>query len=212
MIKVKICGITREEDAIAAAELGADAVGFNFYQKSPRYVDPYTAGQIARRLPPFISVVGVFVNEPTDSLCQTAAEALIDIIQFHGDEEPYVCGSFPGRTIKAIRVKPDEDIVEQVAPYKGSVSAILLDTYSEGYGGSGKKFDWEKAVKAKKFGRIILAGGLNPDNVADGIKAVEPYGVDVAGGVETEPGIKDKDLMRRFIQAAKSASEEIGGS
>src|SRR3990172_9745772 len=137
MVKGKIWGTPREEDAQAAVEFGADAVGFNFYQKSPRYIDPYTAGQIAGRLPPYVSVVGVFVDEPTESLCETSATALIDIVQFHGNEEPHVCASFPGRSIKAIRVA-GEDIAVQIAPYVSSVSAILLDTPSEGYGGSGK--------------------------------------------------------------------------
>ncbi|MDA8168581.1 MAG: phosphoribosylanthranilate isomerase [Nitrospiraceae bacterium] len=202
MVKVKICGITNFNDALAAAEFGADALGFMFYRKSPRYITPKKAREIILRLPPFVSAVGVFVDEKPGDVERIMGEAGLDAAQFHGHERPEDC-AIAGRTIKAIRVKEISDL-EPMRHYK--VSAFLLDAYSPGaLGGTGRIFNWSIAMDAKPFGRIILAGGLTPENVADAIHMVKPYGVDVSTGVELEKGVKDHEKMRLFIQRAKEA-------
>lgn len=202
MVKVKICGITNAEDALAAVEFGADALGFVFYRGSPRYVTPEQAREVVRAVPTFVTTVGVFVDEPSEEVERTMRHAGIDVAQFHGHEPPEAC-LVPHRAIKAIRVKELSDL-EPLKHYR--VSAFLLDTYTpELLGGTGRIFNWDIAVDAKQFGRIILAGGLTPDNVAQAVQWVHPYAVDVSSGVEEDKGKKDHGLLRAFVKNAKEA-------
>jgi phosphoribosylanthranilate isomerase len=204
MIKIKICGITNFDDALAAAEAGVDALGFNFYKKSPRYIEPAKAAEIIGQLPPFVVPVGVFVNEREDSIRDVMFTTGIKVLQFHGDERPEFCGRFAARAIKAFQVK-DKESLKQLVHYH--VSALLLDSYRDGVrGGTGTTFDWHLAVVAKTFGRVILAGGLTPDNVAEAVKLVQPYAVDVAGGVEQDKGIKDHRQVKKFISEVRKAA------
>ncbi len=204
MIKIKICGITNLEDALAATDAGADALGFNFYKKSPRYIDPEKAAEIMAQLPPFIVPVAIFVNEREEKIRNIQFTTGIKVLQFHGDERPEFCERFATRVIKAFQVK-DKESLKQMAHYH--VSAFLLDSYRDGMrGGTGETFDWHLAVVAKTFGKVILAGGLTPDNVVEAVKLVQPYGVDVAGGVEKEKGIKDHAKLKKFITEVRRAS------
>ncbi len=204
MIKIKICGITNLEDALAAADMGADALGFNFYKKSPRYIEPEKAAEIIAQLPPFAMPVGIFVNEREEKIRDIQQLACLHAIQLHGDESPEFCQRFGSRVIKAFQVK-DKESLKNMAHYH--VSALLLDSYRDGlHGGTGTTFDWHLAVVAKTFGKVILAGGLTPENVAEAVKLVQPYGVDVAGGVEKEKGIKDHTKMKKFITEVRRAS------
>lgn len=201
MVKVKICGITNLEDAFAAVDYGADALGFVFYKGSPRYISPETAKEIIRQLPPFITTVGVFVDEPTSNIEDILKSVPLDVVQFHGHESPEACMLFR-RGIKAIRVKELSDL-EPLKRY--TVSAFLLDTYTpESLGGTGQIFNWDIAVAAKQFGKIILAGGLNPENIEKAIRWVRPYAVDVSSGIEKEKGKKDLKRMKLFIEKAKA--------
>ncbi len=204
MIKIKICGITNLDDAFAATDCGADALGFNFYRKSPRYVEPLKAAEIIAQLPPFVVPVGIFVNEREEKIREIVAQACLQGIQLHGDETPEFCQRFGTRVIKAFQIKNKESL-KHMSHYR--VSAYLLDSYKEGVrGGTGETFDWHLAVVAKTFGRIILAGGLTTENVAEAVKLVQPYGIDVAGGVEREKGIKDHLRLKTFITEARRAS------
>lgn len=203
MVKVKICGITNIEDAIAAIEFGADALGFVFYRGSPRYLNPEEAKVIIEKLPPFVSRVGVFVDESTEEMERIAELCDLDIIQLHGDEPPEVCMSLRRRGIKAFRIR-DWDSLEPIVKYRAS--AYLLDAYTpDKLGGTGEIFNWDIACEAKKFGRIILSGGLTPDNIEMAIRHVMPYAVDVSTGVEVEGNRRKKDhaKMRLFIEVAK---------
>ncbi|MEO5657676.1 MAG: phosphoribosylanthranilate isomerase [Nitrospiria bacterium] len=204
MIRVKICGLTTLEDALAAAEAGADALGFVLYKESPRCISVAEAQGIVRRLPPFVTTVGLFVNQPTQWVRIMAERCGVDILQFQGDESAAYCEAFGQRAIKAIRVKDRESLAD-MSEY--AVRAFVLDAYREGeYGGTGQTFDWELAVAAKSHGRIILAGGLTPENVAGAVARVRPFGVDVSTGVEgSVKGTKDHGKIRAFIQAAKGA-------
>jgi len=203
MTKVKVCGITHLEDALFAAEAGANALGFIFYAKSPRYITPDRAREIILRLPPFVAKVGVFVNEELDRVREIMAYCHLDYAQLHGDEPPEQVAALAPRAIKAVQVRTAAD-VERLSAYQAA--AYLLDTYHPTKpGGTGKTWDWELAMEAKKHGPIILAGGLTPENVAVAIQRVHPYAVDVSSGVEAAPGIKDHQMVRRFIIAAKVA-------
>ena len=195
MIKVKICGITSHEDALLAASLGADALGFVF-APSPRQVHPRLAHDIIKGLPPLVKTVGVFVNESLENIREIVQYCGIDLIQLHGDESPDLCESLMPRAIKALRVK-DREAINQIPAYCGKVRAILLDAYSaEKRGGTGRTFDWRLALLAIEKGiTVILSGGLNPANIQEAILRVRPYGVDVNSGVETMPGEKNPDLM-----------------
>ncbi|MFH2011118.1 MAG: phosphoribosylanthranilate isomerase [Pseudomonadota bacterium] len=202
MTKIKICGITNIEDAALAVKLGADAVGFVFYKDSPRYIRMDVARKIIRELPPFVSSVGVFVNEEENIVREISTDCHLDILQFHGKESPDFCSHFDKKVIKAFSIKNRDDL-DIISSYR--VSAVLLDTYYEEiYGGGGKVFNWELASEAKRFNsRVILSGGLNPANVMKAIKMVAPYGVDVSSGVEFKPGKKDPVKLEKFIKAAK---------
>lgn len=202
--KIKICGITNLEDASLAAELGADALGFIFYRGSKRYVDLEVAADIILRMPPFLTKVGVFVNQELDEILDIVEKTGINAAQLHGDETPEFCSSLNCTVIKAIRVKDSSDL-ENLAQYP--VQAILLDTYSDvEYGGTGKSFDWEILDNYSIPENIILSGGLNPDNVAEAVRVVKPYAVDVSSGVEAEPGKKDHEKLKKFIEAIKNGN------
>jgi len=199
-VKVKICGITNLEDALLAVKWGADALGFIF-APSPRRVGVEVAKEIISHLPPFIITVGVFVNERRERVAEIAEYLHLHVLQFHGEETPQYCQGFPQKVIKSFRVK-DEGILEVIPRYR--VDAYLLDTYSpSSWGGTGKTFNWEIAKDAKRYGRIILSGGLNPDNVQEAIKVVSPYAIDVASGVEESLGKKDPEKLKSFILQAK---------
>ena len=200
MTKVKVCGITNSEDALCAVRLGASALGFIFYEKSPRFITPREAGEVIRQIPPFVTKVGVFVNAEVGYLREAKGVAGFDVYQFHGDETPEFCAAFGEDYIKAIRVK-DAGSLDAVELY--DTDAFLFDTYSpDAYGGTGENFAWDVLPRRKledKF--VILSGGLNPDNVCDAIRAVGPYAVDVSSGVESSPGIKDHTKLERFMEA-----------
>ncbi|MFZ5907494.1 MAG: phosphoribosylanthranilate isomerase [Nitrospirota bacterium] len=203
-VRVKICGLTNFEDASAAVEAGADALGFVFSRKSPRAVSPQQAADIIRELPPFITTVGVFVNEKPGKIEEIIALTRLDVVQLHGSEPPEAC-SFSRPAIKAIRVKSLESL-DPLIHYRVSVTAFLLDTFSPGLlGGTGQIFNWDIATYAKQFGPIILAGGLTPGNIAEAVKHVRPYGVDVSSGVESGKGKKDHQKIKSFIDQAKAA-------
>jgi phosphoribosylanthranilate isomerase len=200
--RVKICGITNLADAQAAIEAGADALGFNFYEKSPRFVSISLAAEISKQLPPFVMRVGVFVNAPEDFVLRAIGECGLTMLQFHGDEPPEFCTQFGLMSMKAFRVRGNE-WKNEISHYK--TEAFLLDAYSiDSYGGTGEKFNWDLAIEAQRFGKpIFLAGGLTPENVGEAVKKVRPFGVDVSSGVEISPGQKDHAKVKAFIQAAK---------
>ena len=201
MIKVKICGITNLDDALAAVDAGADALGFVFYEKSPRNVNPMQASAIIAKLPPFVQTVGLFVNEEAEQVNWTADFCGLDLIQLHGDEEPDYCPEIRRRVIKAFRVK---DAASLASLRRYSVAGILLDAWSPAApGGTGETFNWDLAKVAAECGRLILAGGLTPDNVRRAVEQVRPYAVDVSSGVEAAPGKKDHNKVREFISRAK---------
>jgi phosphoribosylanthranilate isomerase len=203
--KIKICGITNLPDARLAVELGAAALGFVFYPKSPRYVPVAKAADICNALPPFVAKVGVFVDELEFEIEKALRECLLNALQFHGDEPPGFCQKFAAKSIKAIRVR-DESSLRTAAEY--DVDALLLDTYIDSErGGTGQTFDWSLAVKAQETlaPPVILSGGLTPANVQEAIRKVRPYAVDVSSGVEREPGKKDPEKLRRFIELVKAA-------
>jgi phosphoribosylanthranilate isomerase len=204
-VRVKICGITTAEDALAAVDAGADALGFIFFESSPRWVSIESAAAIIRRLPPLVAKVGVFVNASEPAVRETVSRTGIDTLQFHGDEPPPFCAGFaPVKVYKAFRVRDLESLAE-MPPYK--TDAWLLDSYvPDKSGGTGARFNWDLAVEAQKLGRpIILAGGLTPGNVAEAVRRVRPYAVDVSSGVESSPGRKSPDRIRAFIEAVHSA-------
>jgi phosphoribosylanthranilate isomerase len=204
MVRVKICGITNLEDALLAAELGADALGFIFYARSPRHVAPETAREIIAQLPPFVAAVGVFVDESAAVVQELAAQAGLDWVQLHGQESPEYCRNLGRKVIKAFRIQ-DEGSLHLLAGYQGAAQALLLDTYKKGQmGGTGEIFDWHVAREAKKYGTIILAGGLNPGNVAQAIATAGPAAVDAASGTEAAPGKKDPAKLRAFFREAVS--------
>jgi len=201
-VRVKICGITRVEDALAVAAAGADAIGLVFYAKSPRAVDIEQARAILAALPPFVTTVGLFVDAERNELERILASVPLDLLQFHGDESVQQCEAFGRPYIKALRVKAGDDIAAQVARYP-SAQGILLDAYVEGVpGGTGEAFDWSLIPQALSK-PLILAGGLRPDSVAEAVSRVRPYAVDVSGGVEASKGVKDVEKIGAFIRAAR---------
>ena len=202
-VRVKICGITSLDDALFAAECGADALGFVFWKKSPRFVEPAIVKAIVKALPPFVSCVGVFVDEEASRANEIARQAGLSCVQLHGSETPEFCKLIELRVVKAFRIKESADI-SRLSDY--DVSAFLLDSYSEGIpGGTGKVFDWDCAIEAKKYGRIILAGGLTPGNIEEALRKVGPYGVDVSSGVESSKGKKDWVKVKEFIRLVRGS-------
>lgn len=206
MVRVKICGITNLPDALFAVRFGADAVGFVF-AKSPRQVDLSKAERICKRLPPFVSKAGIFVNEAPERVMEIAFGLHLDILQFHGDETPEYLKTFrPIKTVKAFRIQ-NEKSLKKIGEYV-TTDAVLLDSFSpRKAGGTGRSFDWNLAQEAKKHKKpLILSGGLNPQNVAEAVRIVKPYAVDVSSGVELYPGKKDLKKMKAFIENAERAS------
>jgi len=203
--RVKVCGVTRVEDARVAWAAGADALGLNFYPRSPRFVTAEVAAVLARTRPALGAVVGVFVNESPDVIRARVRECGLTSVQLHGDEPPEACSGYGVPVIKALRVRGPED-VERARTYVGvgDVAALLLDGAAPGYGGGGVGFDWSLVARLADAGvPVLVAGGLNPSNVQEAVRATRPYGVDVASGVEVSPGIKDADAVRAFVRAAK---------
>lgn len=201
MVKVKICGITNEDDALQAVDAGADALGFVFYNLSPRCITFEAAERIIRKLPPFVTSVGVFVNNPATFIASAVERSGIGIAQLHGDETPGFCAGLRHKVVKAFRIR-DINSLDAIRNYP--VSGYLLDAYVPGtYGGTGLTFNWEAARIAKQYGPIILAGGLNPSNILLAVETVEPYGVDVSSGVEASPGKKDHAKVTELIRRAK---------
>ncbi|HDP70308.1 MAG TPA: phosphoribosylanthranilate isomerase [Actinobacteria bacterium] len=207
MVRTKICGITNIKDALLASTLGADAIGFVF-AGSPREIDVEVGEEISLALPPFVSKVGVFVNEKIETVKIIASRCQLDVLQFHGGESQEYCAGFSQKVIKAFRVR---DFCDLNTLGKYDVDAFLLDAFVEGKpGGTGEVFNWEIAKKAKDFGKpIILSGGLNVKNVIEAINFVQPYAVDVSSGVEEGPGKKDPNKIRAFIKACQAASTDF---
>jgi len=202
--RVKICGITRREDALTAAELGADAIGFVFYSSSPRFIDVTGAQTIAQCLPPFITKVGLFVNAVAGDVRETGNLVGLDLLQFHGDEDAEFCRSFDLPYLKAIRMQDNADF-SMLAHQYHDAAGILLDSYAaDQAGGTGQVFDWGK-IPAGLSRPVVLAGGLTPENVGSAIKQVKPYAVDVSSGVEQRPGIKDADKIAEFMKAVRDS-------
>ncbi len=203
--RVKICGITSLEDALCAVQHGTDAIGLVFYKESPRYVSMEVASAIIAALPPLVSVVGLFVNATKAEIEMVLAQVRLDVLQFHGDESVTDCAQFNLPYFKAIRVKPDTNLLQYATDFSDA-KALLLDAYSDAaYGGTGQVFDW-KLIPPNLPRPIVLAGGLTPENVGDAIKQVQPYAVDVSGGVEQSKGIKDAAKIAAFMQGVKNAN------
>ena len=204
--RVKICGITREQDALAAVESGADALGFVFYEPSPRHITVRRAAEIVGALPPFVSSVALFVNADPETIAEVVDVVGVDLLQFHGQECPEYCAQHRRPWIRAVRVKPDTDLVAARTEFAHG-RGLLLDAYRPGVpGGTGETFDWDRIPPQLAPG-IVLAGGLNPDNVGDAVRRVRPYAVDVSGGVEAEKGIKDPVRIKAFIEEVRSAEQ-----
>ncbi len=205
--RIKICGLTREGDVDAAVAAGADAIGFVLYPKSPRAVTPPRAAALARRLPPFVQPVLLFVNAGAGEIAAGLAAVPDALLQFHGDEAPADCAA-PGRPwLRAVRMAPGVDLLDFAQRFSGA-SALLLDAHVEGYGGGGKVFDWS-LIPAGVPCPVVLSGGLNPASVTDGIARVRPWAVDVSSGVESAKGIKDAALMRRFCEAVRDTDRRL---
>jgi phosphoribosylanthranilate isomerase len=197
--RVKICGLTRRADVDAAVAAGADAVGFVFHPRSPRAVSPEEAWRLCEGLPPFVTAVGLFVDAPAEQIRATLDVVPLELLQFHGEEDPLFCASFGRRWIKAVRMRPDIDLTGVSGRYR-QAAGLLLDAYDPTLpGGTGRCFDWDR-IPGALAPSIILAGGLAPSNVAEAIRRVGPFGVDVSGGVEASKGIKDHDKIRDFMQ------------
>jgi len=209
-VKVKICGIRTLEEAQAAVDAGADALGFNFWPPSARYIEPNAARDVITGITPAVCTVGVFVNEEASRIVDISSELRLSAVQLHGDESPEFCERLaPIKTIKAIRVGQDFDL-SVIENYR--VNMVLLDSSREGsYGGTGRRFDWRIAIEAKRLAPIILAGGLTTENVWRAIMKVRPAAIDVCSGVEAEPGRKDLDKLRGFMAVAARANALIAG-
>jgi len=204
--RVKICGITRVEDAMAAIKAGADALGFVFYPPSPRNIGVEQARHIVAQLPPFVTTVALFVNAAREDIAEVVQQVKIDLLQFHGNECPDYCAEHGRPWIKAIRMKDGVDLAKADSEYH-QASALLLDAYKPGApGGTGDSFDWER-IPPEMAGRIVLAGGLTPENVSGAIRRVHPYAVDVSGGVEAAKGIKDHHRIKQFMRGVQLGEE-----
>lgn len=201
-VRIKICGITRVEDGLAAANAGADAIGLVFYSRSSRFVTVTRAVEIVHRLPPFVTRVGLFVNHDPDQVNDICGEVDLDLLQFHGDESADYCEQFGRRYVKAVRMAPAQTVAAALKAFPGA-SGLLLDGFDATlYGGSGRVFDWQRIPKDVDK-PLILAGGLLAGNVAEAIRVAAPYAVDVSSGVETAPGIKSKDKIDQFIKSVR---------
>ncbi len=204
--RVKLCGLTRLVDVETAGRLGADAIGLVFYRTSPRAVTPEQACELIRHSSPFVTSVGLFVDEEPDVVGRVLAQVPLDLLQFHGDEDPEYCARFSRPWIKAVRMRPGLDLNQVAERYRGA-AALLLDAYDPARpGGTGRCFDWER-IPGTMGPRIILAGGLTPANVAEAVRRVRPYAVDVSGGIEIAKGRKDEDLMAAFMQGVRDGDE-----
>ncbi len=205
-VRVKICGITRREDALVATEAGADALGFVFYEPSPRHVEVDVAAEIAAALPPFVTTVALFVNADAERIARVVGEVGIDLLQFHGQECPDYCSQHRRPWIRAIRMKADTDLQAEQHRFRGA-RGLLLDAYRPGVpGGTGETFDWDR-IPAALAPHIVLAGGLNAANVGDAVRRVRPFAVDVSGGVEADKGIKDAAKIKQFIDEVRHAEQ-----
>ena len=212
--RIKICGITREQDLHAAVHAGADALGFVFYPKSPRYVTPGRYAELAGGLPPFVNAVALFVNATEDEVRAVVAAGPVSLLQFHGDETPEACAQLAGAVqrpfVRAFRVKPDTtaaDLLESEAQYRAAspwFAGLLLDTYVDAYGGAGKVFDWSLIPK-ELAPRVVLSGGLSVHSVTGAVAQVRPFAVDISSGVEASKGIKDARLIAAFVDAVRAA-------
>jgi len=204
--RVKICGITREQDALAAVEFGADALGFVFYEPSPRHITVRHAAEIAQALPPFVSTVALFVNADAETIAEVVDVVGVDLLQFHGQECPEYCARHRRPWIRAVRVQPETDLLAARTEFANG-RGLLLDAYRPGVpGGTGETFDWDRIPRQMASG-IVLAGGLNPANVGDAVRSVRPFAVDVSGGVESRKGIKDSAKIKAFIEEVRSAEQ-----
>ncbi len=202
--RVKVCGITRLEDGLAAAKLGVNAIGFVFYPSSPRYVNAESASRIAASIPPFVSSVGLFVDADAADVLKTLHSVRLDYLQFHGDESPEYCAQFSVPFLKAVRVKPGVDLLQYATSFRAA-KALLLDAYVEGtHGGTGQEFDW-RLIPANLPLPVILSGGLGPANVASAVELVRPWAVDVSSGVEAAKGIKDAYKIEQFMRGVRNA-------
>ncbi len=209
--RIKICGLTREADVTAAVEVGADAVGFVLYAKSPRHVDIERAAALARALPPFVTPVCLFVNAAPGEIAAATAAIPNALLQFHGDETPAACDAAGRPYLRAVRMAPGVDLLDCAHRFSNA-QALLLDAPVDGYGGGGKVFDWSLIPPDLPRGvasRLVLSGGLNPANVIDGVLHARPFAVDVSSGVESSKGIKDAALMRRFCNAVREADARL---
>lgn len=207
--RIKVCGFTREADLDGALALGVDAVGFVLYPPSPRAVTVARAAELARRVPPFVTRVGLFVNEDAATVGQAAREAALDLLQFHGDESAEYCERFGLPWIKAVRVRPETDLLECADRFRGA-RALLLDAWSDAWGGSGKRFDWSLIPPSLPM-PLILSGGLDPDNVAEAVRNIRPSAVDVSSGVESAKGIKDVARVAAFISGVEHGEARSAG-
>ncbi|UCV14404.1 phosphoribosylanthranilate isomerase [Quatrionicoccus australiensis] len=205
--RIKICGLTREEDVDAAVAAGADAIGFVFYPPSPRYVTPARAAELVRRIPPFVDVLGLFVNEVPETVRAVCEQVPINLLQFHGDEDPAYCRQFGRPYLRAARVRPGLDLVEFASSFPES-RGLLLDAFVEGYGGGGHVFDWT-LIPPGLPGFLVLSGGLTAANVGDAVRRVRPAAVDVSSGVEMGKGIKDHAKIAAFVAAVRAADQAV---
>lgn len=218
--RIKICGLTRAEDVQGAVAAGADAIGFVFFPGSPRFIQPASAAQLLRQVPPFVSTVALLVNATTEEIRSIVAQAPISLLQFHGDESPAECAALAHAVnrpfMRALRVKPDmkaADLLEYESAYRAAsalCAGLLLDTFTDSYGGSGKVFDWS-LIPGNLASRVVLSGGLNAQNVTDAVQRVRPHAVDVSSGVELGKGIKDLARIRAFIDAVHVADATFPG-
>lgn len=201
--RIKICGLTREEDVLAAVNAGADAVGFVFYPPSARYVSPVRAAELARLVPPFVSIVGLFVNAGRDEVARTRDAVPLQVLQFHGDETEVECSGHGLPYLKAARMRPGLDLLKYAASFAGA-QGLLLDAFVEGYGGGGETFDWSLIPSGLPL-PLVLSGGLHAGNVAEAIRRVQPWAVDVSSGVEAAKGIKDAARITEFVAGVRNA-------
>ena len=205
--RIKICGLTRPQDIDEAVAAGADAIGLVFYPPSPRHVSLELAAVLARRVPPFVSIVGLFVNAEPEDVHRAMAAVPLHVLQFHGDEDETYCRQFARPYLRAARMRPGFDLLQYAAAFP-TAQAILLDTFVEGYGGGGASFDWSLIPEALSC-PLVLAGGLTADTVGEAVRRVRPAAVDVSSGVEVAKGIKDVERMRAFVAAVRSADAGV---